>query len=476
MAGIPERCTRSAPCIFCGDVGYDMRMHYTTEEGYEEVVHWCHKTHATKGETKFVAGKEYICSTADKQIEIGSFDLWKEYLPKDEWLKRHSKDRPARSMSLEVQKGPAKGEEVPLSNKKLHEIYSYMLSLLILEEKHLRLLEEEWSSTLYPSLLKELKGGLVSLPPSDKARFANGEVFKNITRKQLVNRLIARFGTLRGVPGFYLRGGSYYADKPESERWTISGGEGIIFPCRDKDGYIYRLRYREDYPSMELKEGVHPDYNGKFGTFHHYYNKDGKHCFSFTEKQTKETEVVYEPSEGIYKVSLNKKGLVSLGGKPSGKYKTLSSRSIKQVDGRAVNMLEGGCGSGSPYAFYTREDLNYTVILGTEGEKKAMVAAFIKKYPTISVPGVSCFECLFEKDESGISLMDVLKSKGMKYFLLCYDADKTENEMVLKAEQNFIALLKKENIIPLVGEWKGKFNKGLDDILLMGLDINVRPC
>ena len=62
----------------------------------------------------------------------------------------------------------------------------------------------------------------------------------------------------------------------------------------------------------------------------------------------------------------------------------------------------------------------------------------------------------------------------MKYFILCYDADKEENERVLNAEASFVEELKKNDVIPLIGEWKGKFNKGLDDILLMGLDITVR--
>ena len=62
----------------------------------------------------------------------------------------------------------------------------------------------------------------------------------------------------------------------------------------------------------------------------------------------------------------------------------------------------------------------------------------------------------------------------MKYFILCYDADKEENDRVLHAETAFVEELKKNNVIPLIGEWKGKFDKGLDDILIMGLDITVR--
>ena len=483
MAGIPERTTRQAPCIFCGDVGYDMRMHYTTENGYPEIVHWCHKTHAFKGDILNVGATSYICKTAGKQIETGFFDLWTEYLTKEEWIKRHKSTDGYQVSGKKYggpvldynSKEPVKGEEKPLSNKKLHEIYSYMLSLMKLEKKHYALLAKEWQNPLHPSLCDLLSKGLVSLPPKDNARFANSEKFENLTRKEITRRLVAKFGTLRGVPGFYLRSGSYFDGKPEEERWTFSGGEGIVFPCFDKDGYIYRLRYREDYPSMELKKDIHAPFHGKYGTFHHYYNKEGKHCWSFTEKETKATETVYEPSLGIYAITLNEKGLPSYGGKASGKYKTLSSRRIELKGNEPVNTMEGGCGSGSPYAFYVMKGQPFTVVLGTEGEKKAMISSYIKGMPSVSVPGVTSYECLFEKDDSGESLMDVLKKRGMKYFLLCYDADKHENDMVLNSEKAFVERLKQEGVIPLIGEWKGKFNKGIDDILLMGLDVTVRP-
>mgnify|MGYP003315542798 CR=1 FL=1 len=56
-----ERTSRGAPCIFCGDVGYDMRMHY--QDGTEEeVVHYCHKTNAAKGD---------IVHVGDEQRELG---------------------------------------------------------------------------------------------------------------------------------------------------------------------------------------------------------------------------------------------------------------------------------------------------------------------------------------------------------------------------------------------------------------------
>ena len=62
-----ERTSRSAPCIFCGDVGYDMRVHYQ-EGAVEEVVHYCHKTNAAKGDIVQVS-KEQFDRTEVKKVE-----------------------------------------------------------------------------------------------------------------------------------------------------------------------------------------------------------------------------------------------------------------------------------------------------------------------------------------------------------------------------------------------------------------------
>ena len=73
-----ERTTRSAPCIFCGDVGYDMRVYYN-EGGVEEVVHYCHKTNATKGDIVSAGAEQYICVAAGKVLPIvGAFDLFNQ--------------------------------------------------------------------------------------------------------------------------------------------------------------------------------------------------------------------------------------------------------------------------------------------------------------------------------------------------------------------------------------------------------------
>lgn len=488
--GVMERTSRGAPCIFCGDVGYDMRITYN-ENGEQTQVHWCHKTHASKGDIVSVGAKSYICKTAAKVIDIGEFDLWEEYLSKDEWIEKQKRINPDwkpgkmshgsnqnRRVELNISSnlkstGPITGEEPVLPREKLHEIYSYMLSLLIIEDKHKKQLLNEWSSTLHPSLYENLTGHypIRSLPPIDKARFSGKEQFKNPTRKAIVSKLLEKFGDLRGVPGFYLRGG-YYKDKPEAERWTIAPNEGLLFPCPDKDGYI-QLRIREEYPDITIKEGKDNPFRGKFGTFHHCYDKEGKHMWTFTQKGEKSV-IVY--CEQFHLVSLNAKGVPDVGGKTNGKYKAFASVAEKAMnDGSVVNLLEGGSRNGSVYGLYKLSHSTFKVVIGTEGEKKAMVSSIIKNCPTISVPGVGSYACLFKPDSSGISCIDYLKANGMKYFVLCYDADKNENEAVSKAEARFIEKLKEHGVIPCIGEWKGKFNKGLDDILVMGMDISIRP-
>ena len=183
---------------------------------------------------------------------------------------------------------------------------------------------------------------------------------------------------------------------------------------------------------------------------------------------------MYGPSSN-HSLNLNDNRLPIVGGKPEGKYTNISSVYEKRLpDGNVVNAFLNGCRSGSPYSLYYKEGEPFTVVIGTEGEKKSMVANYIKKCPLVCVPGVNSFSVVFEKDAAGKSLIDFLKSKGMKYFILCYDADKEENERVQNAEASFVEALKEQDVIPLIGEWQGKFNKGLDDILLMGLDITVR--
>lgn len=492
--GVMERCTRGAPCIFCGDVGYDMRVHYP-ETG--DVVHWCHKTKkngVAQGDLITAGGETFICIASRHRgaRDIGEFDLFKKYLPKEAWMEKQKATNPnwnsgRKERYTRVKKcsevidyassKPAKGECEVLPAKELDRIYRKMLSLLVLEDKHRKDFLKEWESPVHDVTRLLDIYPIRSFPPQDSVRFKLKEKFKNPTRKRLISELLKEFGDLRGVPGFYLRGGDYWKDKPESERWTISSPEGVIFPCYDKDGYLYRIRVKDDYPDYIIKkEKNDAPINGQWGTLHHSYDKEtGEHLWNLLPKTEGEGEahasfIIY--GRGIQLISLNGKGQPTVG-KVNGKYKNISSVSTKYENYEFVNTMEGGSRSGSPYSLYCSPGDSYLVVLGTEGEKKGMVGNYIRHNPLVSTAGVWCFEALFDKDEKGVSLIDTLKARGMKVFVLCYDADKDKNDDVRAAEAAFVERLKEENVMPMIGNWKSRFDKGLDDILLMGLDISV---
>lgn len=483
--GYKERTSRGAPCIFCGDVGLDMKVTYPETE---DVVYWCHKTHATKGTIMSVAGRDYICIATDyetAEATMGKFDLWKEYLSKEEWIAKQERINPDWKPSISSRfnsNAPRKmhykpvefitpkegelleGEEPVLSHRELDTRYRALLSLLTMEDKHRVPLLEEWKSPIYDvsNILDDFL--LRSLPPPDKARFKSSYQYKNPTRKAAIGKLYDMFGSLKGIPGIYMRSGSYWDEMPEKERYTFSfPHEAVIYPCFDKDGFLYALRVKDELPDLEVKESKHKPYQDHFGIFNRYYDNDGYLRCSFTTKEGKKMEV--DPADAY--------------GKPKGKYKPFTSVSEKKVESegkiKVVNSFKCGSKSETAYSLITRPGDNMKIVIGTEGEKKAMVANAIKKVPCVSIPGVTHYNIIFRKDENGISLIDYLKSKGMKYFIVCYDADKEDNQMVYDSEQNFLAALKAHGVQPMIGSWKQDFDKGLDDILLKGIEMVISP-
>lgn len=265
---------------------------------------------------------------------------------------------------------------------------------------------------------------------------------------------------------FYMRSGRFWDEKPESERWTFAGEEGIIFPCYDVDGNLYRLRVKCDYFSKSVK-GDPNVFEGREGSLYHRYSEKGEHLWYFKGKDGKEPELVF--GQGVRKIKLTSKG-VPLLGKASNKYKTLSSSYLVEKDGKVVNGMYKGCSGGTPYGLFLPDGKpNYTVVIGTEGEKKGMVTAAIKRCPVLENPGVGVYRQLFKSDD-GPSVIDVLKERGMKVFILCYDADKEENGQVAISEKRFVKELQDHGVTVMIGNWSGKFQKGIDDILLMGCE------
>lgn len=489
--GTIRRCTPQKRCPLCGKPDYCMSVDY----GEGGTVLWCART---QNQGSVSAGGAVYDFITHKAIDIGEFNLYMESSERErikerekaEWIEEQKRTNPNwgqyKSKRREAFGGKQSATPKPetvvlkpvseepkgvpaLSNKELDERYRYLLSLLVLEEKHRTILLKEWKSDVYPDLGEDLlaRWPIRSLPPADKVRYGEkfseptGQKLRNKSRKAIVKAMVDKFGDLTGVPGLYQRTGKYWEEKPELERWTIVENEGIIFPTYDKDGYLYRLRIREDYHNMDLKESAEAFFEGKAGTFYHKYSPEGEHLWYFAPKD--DSEAVLVSGQGVSRVAL-KDGRPNLG-KPSGKYKTLSS-----------NGYEGGTASGSPISlFYPEGCKTSRIVIFTEGEKKSMVTSYIKRCPVVSFPGVGAFRDMFTKDEAGMSLFDTLVERGMQMFVLCYDADKENNRDVHNAEEKCIALVKEKGLKVLVGEWSGKFDKGLDDILLMGVDINLRP-
>lgn len=467
MSGNMIRCSVHNPCPICGATDYDMIMDY----GGDEQVVWCHKVNERE---VFSAGTVFS-RIAVKQSAIGIFSLYKRKDVVDKsremWIQEQRENNPSWNS---FQRYEEIVDVKPLSNKELHERYSYLLYLLTLEDKHEKLLREEWHSDIYPQIYEEVMKmyPIRSLPPDDKSRYSSGERFKNMNRKTLVAKMLERFGDLRGIPMFYLRTGNYYQDKPEAERWTFTKGEGIIFPAVDEYGYIYRLRYRDDYPTFVVKGKDR--FEGMEGSFKHSYDARGLHTWTFTPKPEYNCEPFVAYGAGVYMIKLNSKGLPSIG-KASNKYKTLSSY-VKMVEGNYIkNKLEGGCKSGTPYSIFVPPGCNnFRYVIATEGEKKAVIAALIKKCPVICIPGVGCYSQITEKTYYDRSLIELLKERGMEYFILCYDSDKNDNDMVANSEKGCLESVGK-HVAVFKGEWPQGLDKGLDDILLEGGNIRIVP-
>jgi len=477
--GIRIRTTRSEPCIFCGDVGYDMKIVYSPEE----TVYWCHKLKAAKNDIVHANGSDYICISSKKQIDIGVFYLYKNYIPKDEWLARKKMkggwyNKNGKSYDYPyVKKAQTDTINEPLSHKELDIRYRYLLNLLVLEDYHKEQLTEEWNGGIYDDLAEKIlkRYPIRSLPPLDKVRFSGNMQMSNPSRKKIMQRMLKKFGGLKGIPGFYMRSGKYWNEQTEQERWTMVSIEGILFPCFDENGYLYRLRIRDDYPDMRIKPSSNVLFRNDSGILTHCYG-NGKHNWYWRPDSDRAQEPILVYGNGKGEIELSKWGLPIIG-KPNGKYKNISSESEKLEGGKIVNTMLHGTRSGSPYSLYGGDAKSYRIVIGTEGEKKGMVASIIKNVPVISLPGVWSFKSLFETGEDGKEpLIKSLKKRGMEIFVLCYDADKHENESVANAEAAFIKALYDEGVRPMTGEWSNKFDKGLDDILIMGLDFKLYVC
>lgn len=454
MGGNMVNVTHQTPCVICGKPDWCFRMDY----GKDGLLHYCARIRQENGVLSGGASyvfkretKEHFYVYEDKiqyEQNLAAFiEEQKRLHPEKNYPKysgRTSQGTPAAApvVRKELEKEPM---VEPLPPEKLDAIYRSFLSMLTLEDKHRQMLAVEWGSE--PKLMQEIfsRHPIVSIPPEDRIRFSKGEKLVNPSRKRICERLVAQFGSLLGVPGFYCKQGS--------TEWTFSELSGIVFPVYDSQGYIIRIRIKDDYPLVEST------LNGQEGVFS-YYN--GTWFFKGADN------IRVPVTDEMLRTIPMKYGIPC--GKTKGKYKNFSSYKEMEKNNMICNRYSMGCRSGSLCSLYTKEGDDWSTVIFTEGEKKAIVANILTKNPAVSIPGVNSYSKLFEPEEGRkTSLMEYLISKGMKVAVIAYDADKATNEKVLRSEMGATQQMLQNGIHVALGEWNANWGKGLDDILLQGI-------
>lgn len=313
---------------------------------------------------------------------------------------------------------------VPLNNSVLDRIYRRFLSFLVLEDRHREYLHKEgWTDEMIE------KNHIVSLPIDDFRRYKRDDYHsKNMWRKSICQKMAAEFGSLKGVPGFYRKDGN----------WKIKSYSGIIFPMYDEEHRMYRLRVRMD-----------------FEDFIDYRNQEGLYVC-----ESKKTFV--EPLKGRYIFEDGKKVFEKTGGK----YRNFSSFKEDEdelKDGFVKNVYEDGCQANNAAGCYYKNSDDFYCVYITEGEKKGILGNEILHAPFISLPGVTSFSLLCRSN-----LLDKFKELGTKVFIIAFDADKSSNAAVIKAEKRAIGILKEAGLFVGLAEWDASIGKGIDDILVKG--------
>lgn len=507
--------TKQEPCLICGKTDHCWRAYYGSKDGW---LHYCAKEgqnavfgrdgakYLLKVTSAFPGGRSggYFVYEAEEQQLRHREEYIAELKAKNPNY-NYNNNYSGKNISSPMPP-PVAIEEVieidkvePLPNKRLHEVYSYLLSLLVLEDEHKKALLDEWNSGLVnPNLGEELLASwpIRSLPMNDRARKACGVQLRNPTRRKLVECLVERFGSLKGVPGFFMETVRWMQDGREmcNTHWQMAFVSGIVFPCYDSEGYIYRIRIGDEHPTLQEYAR---DENGQY-LYYDYerrvQNKDGswgvsiekKHVISADyrwdfktgewygeDRNTGEKHIVYSLQKNIQCFRMSPKGYPIIDGKVDGKYKNFSSyRRVEEVrDGKkiAYNGYSEGCRSGSPVSLYVKEGDNMDFLYITEGEKKGKVINAFLHCPVAVLPGVGTFSKLFEKEYGKPwSIMEYLLERGLKAVIVVYDADKATNDAVLGSEIGTIERCRSMGILTYVGEWDARYGKGADDVLIQG--------
>lgn len=408
MEGTWRNVTRTNPCPICGKEDYCSVVDGFNPQFPAEQLHVCRRITSQKDVISPIDGKVYIYIKELRDYSALYEEAESRAYAQEQWrlannIHSSSRGKQRKVAPVPIQPILPKREPTllyvpPLPNVELDKIYCSFMAKLTLYHSHKKyLLSEGWSDRL-------IRNSFVrSMPANGPTK--SSVYFHQRTREQITKELIQEFGSVKGVPGFYL---NHKGD------WTFYGNTGILIPQYDTNGYLFRLRIRLDHPPVDSK------------------------------------------------------------GKIKNKYKNFSSYFEEKDDqGNLYNSLTYGSRSGSHLSLYTKDGDDFTVCYVTEGEKKGIYANDVLGHPVVSIPGVNSINKLKEPGCDGVVMLDYLKSKGCKYIIVAYDADKIINPKVLKCEQLLIMLLKKHGFKVGVANWNMGFGKGLDDILSVGVWPNI---
>ena len=487
MAIIMTRNVSRSDGIYCpicssvkGHKEYDYCQYSTTDKGH--TIYICHRcTDSCKGDTIAVEGNVYRCLGVTSQGNT-RWQRESEYQDEiSEWKQANGIKSSSKPSAVQKQVSLPRIDELPVEGvseladvARRNEVYSAFLDLLVLEDKHKEKLKAEWDTevggvNIFDDILT--RWPIKSLPPVDQIRYRTKEPFKNEWRKSIMEKLIAKVGEPVGVPLFY--------EREYDHSWTFNKQAGILYPTFNSYGQITSLRINEDYPSVD------GEFEGTEGQYKYLVPRDenepsGWYFIPFKAGRPDYTSsvIVWEYGSPNNKIVLNKKGYPE--GKVNGKYKNLTSyfpKDIRDKDGnviKRVNAFPKGCQSGSHLSLYTSEGDDPCMVYITEGEKKAIVANRILKNPVISLPGVSSYSKLFEKEEGyDMSIIERLMERGLSLSVLVFDSDKTTNQMVLDNEKRACKEFYRRGLPIAIGEFNPLWGKGLDDILLDGIRFKI---
>lgn len=423
--------SKSRPCPICGKPDWCGLM--PARDGGELII--CHRD-VSKTNVIGSDGQFYVVVGTSK-TGTTIFEEANQRRAKELARKGCSHDYTFKNRVPEVKTLTVVDQVIVKTNKELDTIYRTMLSFLSLEPVHREYLHKEgWTDEMIK------KNMIVSFPEKDFSRFKYRKNIKlvNPYRKRLASMVMdeLKMDSLRGVPGAY---------RDAKGNWTFAGRSGLFFPLPDINHLIYRLRLRMDFRDLNSEISFNKDSDDW------YMDKGKKNFISMG---------------GVYQIDSDGKRVYD---KSLGKYRNFASYfpdKDEEENGFLVNSYNEGCEAGNRLGFYyneKRDDMH--IVYAIEGEKKGMFSNEYLRAPFISFPGVNSWSLILE-GKPGERPVDIFKKKGVKIFLIAFDADKCINEKVMAAEQQTIDALRNEGFIIGLAEWDMKYGKGLDDLLFKG--------